>query len=81
MSRSPWRSLLRYWALSLMLSVVLVAAGDRWPQPLPVQPALALALVLLPAVAVLLWLALNWSLPGAGPGDTGESHHSEVVEF
>ncbi|MBM5797324.1 MAG: hypothetical protein FJ050_05600 [Cyanobacteria bacterium M_surface_7_m2_040] len=71
------RDLLRYWALSLMLSAVLVAAGERWRQPLPVQPWLVAALVLIPPLLMLGWLALHWSLPGEG----GESQQSKADEL
>jgi len=81
MARSPLLELLRYGALSLMLSVVLVAAGERWPQPLPPNPAWALALVVLPPVVVLLWLACNWRLPDRGAGDDGESQQSMASEL
>jgi hypothetical protein len=81
MARSPLLELLRYGALSLMLSVVLVAAGERWPQPLPPNPLWALALVVLPPAVVLLWLALHWSLPAQGTGDGGESQQSKASEL
>ena len=71
------------WALSLMLSVVLVASGERWPQPLRPDPVLALALVSVPPLLMLLWLAFHWRLPAsqqAGPGDRGQSQHPEAME-
>ncbi|MEB3275681.1 MAG: hypothetical protein VKM92_01830 [Cyanobacteriota bacterium] len=71
------RDLLRFWALSLMLSVLLVAAGERWPQPLPVQPWPVVALVLVPPLAMLVWLALHWSLPDDG-GESQQSKSDEV---
>jgi hypothetical protein len=67
------RSVIRLWALALMLSVALVAAGQRWPQPIDPDPRLVLLLVLGPPAVVLVWLALQWRLP-AGQG--GESGHS-----
>ena len=70
------RSLIRLWALSLMLSTVLVAAGERWPQSLPVHSGVVAALVLGLPLLQLLWLARHWSLPaadGSGTVDGGES--------
>ena len=76
------RPILRLWALSLMLSVVLVAAGQRWPQPLEPDPLTVAALLLLPPLLTLLWLAGNWRLPAvpqAATGERGESQNSEAV--
>jgi hypothetical protein len=78
------RSLLRLWALALMLSAGLAAAGERWPEPLAPRPLVVLALVLGLPVAVLVWLAANWRLPppiGSGAGEGGESQQSELSEF
>ncbi|MFO7629503.1 MAG: hypothetical protein R6W06_08305 [Prochlorococcaceae cyanobacterium] len=46
------------WLLALLLSALLVAAGRRWPAPLPIQPLPVLALVLLPPLGLALWLLL-----------------------
>jgi ABC-type molybdate transport system permease subunit len=62
----------RLWALALALSALLVAAGQRWPAPLPLQPALVWGLVLVPPLVLGLWLLTHWSL--ADP-DGGESKH------
>jgi hypothetical protein len=70
------RSFIRLWALSLMLSVLLVAAGERWPGSLPVNPTVVAALVLGLPLLQLLWLVRHWSLPGpdgSGTADGGES--------
>jgi hypothetical protein len=79
------RSLLRLWALSLMLSAVLAAAGDRWPQPLPIVPAVVALLVLLPPLLVLVWLGFHWRLPtppeGGGTGERGESQNYQPREL
>jgi hypothetical protein len=54
------------WLLALGLSALLVAAGQRWPQPLPIRAAWVWAalfgLPLLTLVAVL----ARWSVPPAG---------------
>ena len=51
------------WLLALGLSALLVAAGERWPQPLPIRAAWVWAalfgLPLLTLVAVL----ARWSVP------------------
>jgi hypothetical protein len=79
------RSLLRLWALSLMLSVVLAAAAERWPQPLPIVPVVVALLVLLPPLLVLVWLGFNWRLPaqpqGGGTGERGESQDLQPREL
>jgi hypothetical protein len=61
---------LRLWALALALSALLAAAGQRWPAPLPLQPAVVWLLVLLPPLAVGVWLLAHWALPAP---DRGES--------
>lgn len=60
----------RLWTLALVPSVLLAAAGQRWPAPLPLQPALVWFLVVLPPLALGLWLLSHWSLPDP---DRGES--------
>ena len=81
------RSLLRYWALSLMLSAVLAAAAERWPDPLPVEPLWVAALVLTPPLLVLVWIVLHWRLPaseltaeGCRPGEGGQSQNRASME-
>ncbi|MEB3306960.1 MAG: hypothetical protein VKK98_02290 [Cyanobacteriota bacterium] len=68
-------NLLGSWLLAFALSAALVAAGERWPAPLPIRPALVWTLVLLPPLlvaAVLLW---RWrqAADGGPAGDGGES--------
>lgn len=70
MASSPLTGVLRLWSLALAISALLAAAGQRWPAPLPVQPALVWLLVLVPPLAVGLWLLARWSLPDP---DRGES--------
>jgi hypothetical protein len=67
---SKARSVLRLWALALAGSVLLVASGERWPEPLAVQPAVVWSLLLVPPALVALWLLIQWRNPGEG-----ESHH------
>ena len=63
------------WLLALGLSALLVAAGQHWPQPLPIRAgwvwAALFGLPLLTLVAVL----ARWSLPQAPP--PRERHHGE----
>ena len=55
--------LLGLWGLALGMSAALAAAGQRWPDPLPIRGDLILALLLAPPLAVLAWLLLRWRLP------------------
>jgi peptidoglycan/LPS O-acetylase OafA/YrhL len=62
--RSPWRPVVWLWTLALLLSALLVAAGQHWPQPLVPEPRAVWALVLgLPLLMALRLLV----------GDRGES--------
>lgn len=67
---SPLVGVLRVWALALAISAALVAAGERWPQPLPLQQGVVWLLVGLPPLLVGLWLLTHWSVPHP---DRGES--------
>lgn len=58
----------RLWSAALLLSTLLAAAGLRWPQPLPVLPALVAALVLGPPLLLALVVLLRWRLPPADQG-------------
>ena len=83
--------MLRVWSLALALSAVLAAAAERWPEPLPIRPAVVWALVLLPPLAMALVLLAGWSLPPQPPeaeraastatedlsGQEGESNDSD----
>lgn len=68
MDASATRSLLRTWALALLLSALLAAAGERWPRPLIPHAAAVWALLLLPTLALALVLWAGWALP-EGQGD------------
>jgi hypothetical protein len=56
------------WGAALALSAALVAAGRRWPEPLPIRSDAVLALLLLLPLLVALALAARWRLPAAGHG-------------
>jgi ABC-type molybdate transport system permease subunit len=62
---------LKVWALALAISAVLAAAGERWPQPLPLQQAVVWLLVGLPPLVMGLWLLTHWSLPDPDRGESG----------
>ena len=51
------------------LQNLLVAAGHHWPETPPIRPGLALALVLLPPLAMGMWLWRNWDVSPGTPGD------------
>lgn len=61
-----WQQLALLWLLALGLSALLVAAGRRWPQPLPLQSGWIWALLLLLPLATLAALLARWSLVEEG---------------
>lgn len=63
------REVLRLWALALALSVVLVAAGERWPEPPQLQPLLIWGLVLGVPGLMAIWLLSRWRIDGRGESD------------
>jgi hypothetical protein len=67
------RDLLRSWALALALSAALVAAGEHWPEPLVIRPALVWSLVLLPPLLMAVVLLVRWPLPEPASGQETES--------
>ncbi|MBM5824225.1 MAG: hypothetical protein FJ054_02455 [Cyanobacteria bacterium M_surface_10_m2_119] len=75
----PALAVLALWALALALSAGLVAAGERWPEPLVPVGAWVWGLVLVPPLLMALWLLRSWRLePAASRGqalhpDRGES--------
>ncbi|MBE9154820.1 hypothetical protein IQ216_07020 [Cyanobium sp. LEGE 06143] len=73
----PFRSVLRLWALALAVSAGLSAAGERWPRPLPVDPALVTLLLLGLPLLVGLWLLLRWRLPAEPALGTQADHGGE----
>jgi hypothetical protein len=66
MTPSKIRAVARLWALALALSAALAAAGERWSAPLPIRGDWVAALVLLPPLAMALWLLVPWPQPGEG---------------
>jgi ABC-type molybdate transport system permease subunit len=68
---SPLAGVLKVWALALAISAMLAAAGERWPQPLPLQQTVVWLLVGLPPLVVGLWLLTHWSLPDPDRGESG----------
>ena len=56
------------WLLALGLSALLVAAGQRWPQPLPLHSGWIWVLLLLVPLVTLAALLARWTL-----GEGGES--------
>ena len=72
MDASTTRSLLRTWALALLLSTLLAAAGERWPHPLTPHAAAVWALLLLPTLALVLVLRAGWALPEQQGDPRGE---------
>ncbi len=58
----------RLWSAALILSTLLAAAAIRWPQPLPIVPAVVAALVLGPPLLLALVVLLRWRLPASDQG-------------
>ena len=52
--------ILRVWAVALLLSGLMVAAGHRWPAPLTPTPAAIWALLLVPPLLMGFWIARRW---------------------
>jgi hypothetical protein len=75
MGSSKLRQIGGLWALALLGSALLVAAGRRWPDPLPPRLDLVWSLVVLPPLVLGVWLLAGWRLPGADDvaDDGGES--------
>jgi hypothetical protein len=55
-----WAELALVWLAALGLSELLGRAGQRWPERLPIQPWLVIALVLGPPALMALVLVLRW---------------------
>ncbi len=70
--------LLLSWGSALLLSALLVAAGRRWPEPLPPLPWLVWGLILGPPALMGLWLASRWRRVSAG--EEGESTDSTLTQ-
>ncbi len=66
--------LLPVWGLALALSAALVAAGERWPQPLTPDGRWVALLVVGPPLLMAFVLVAGWLFPApAGDPDRGES--------
>lgn len=74
----PASAVLALWALALALSAGLVAAGERWPQPLVPDGTWVWGLVLVPPLLMALWLLSAWRLEPAGPH--GQAVHPDRGE-
>ncbi|MCP9819559.1 hypothetical protein KBZ18_08645 [Synechococcus sp. Cruz-9H2] len=48
------------WSLALLISALLVSAGQRWPDPLPVVAWQVWGLVLIPPLLMGVWIASRW---------------------
>lgn len=79
-------SLLLGWSLALLISALLVWAGQRWPEPLEVVSWQVWALVLIPPLLMGIWIASRWrGVPAAamhpgGDGDKGQSCNSSHAQ-
>jgi hypothetical protein len=77
-------SLLLVWGLALIISALLVLAGQHRPEPLVPTPALVWGLVLSPPLLMGLWIAGRWDrvqalepTAGVGPGDPGDGDEGQ----
>ncbi|MFM7235833.1 MAG: hypothetical protein ACKOYK_03540 [Cyanobium sp.] len=62
------------WLLALGLSALLVAAGQRWPQPLPIRAAWVWAALFGLPLLTLVVVLVRWPMPEARPSvEGGES--------
>jgi len=62
------------WLLALGLSALMVAAGQRWPQPLPIQPGWVWAGLFLLPLFTLVGVLARWPVPQASAElEEGES--------
>ena len=68
--------LLAVWLAALLLSGGLAWAGQRWPEPLPIDLGWVVALVLGPPALMGLWLLLGWTSGTGEPGPTGDGGES-----
>ena len=74
------------WGLALAMSAALAAAGQRWPDRLPIRGDLILVLLLAPALTVVAWLLGRWRLepasldPDEAPRPDGRRGESSGIE-
>ena len=72
------RQVLLLWVIALAISAALAAAGQRWPEPLPLRDAPIWALLLLPSLVMVALLLGRWSLPtGPESAPSGQERESE----
>jgi hypothetical protein len=70
----------RLWSLCLALSALLAAAAVRWPLPLPIVPAVVVALVVGPPLLLALVVLARWRLPAADQGgDSPKATESDAT--
>ena len=76
MSFSKLLRLASVWLLSLGLSAVLVGAGQRWPEPLPIQSGWLWPLLLVVPLVTLATLLVRWPVVegGESSGPMKERH-------
>jgi hypothetical protein len=79
-------SLILGWSLALLISALLVSAGQRWPEPLAVVPWQVWGLVLIPPLLMGVWIASRWdrvttaAAGRSGDGDEGQSCNSSNAQ-
>jgi hypothetical protein len=59
------------WLLALGLSALMVAAGQRWPQPLPIRAAWVWAALFGLPLLTLVGVLVGWTVPPPPPPPEG----------
>ncbi|MCT0199195.1 hypothetical protein KQ313_05840 [Synechococcus sp. CS-1325] len=78
MTSSKSVQLLIAWGAALLLSSLLVMAGQRWPDPLPIRPVLLWCLLLGPPGLLGAWLASRWRRCDDEEGQSSEEPHEQA---
>jgi hypothetical protein len=68
------------WLLALGLSALLVAAGQRWPQPLPISAAVVWGALLGLPLLTLVVVLLRWPVLEARPSVEGGESSPDTQE-